>query len=156
MLTNHRIVDRDTWIGHRRALLEEEKALTRQRDALAAERRALPWVRIAKPYAFDTNDGPRTLEDLFDGRSQLIVNHFMMGPDWTEGCASCSFWADNYNGIGIHLEQRDVTLVTVARAPLAAINTYVERMGWITSPSCPPTAATSTWTSACRSARAPT
>lgn len=125
-----RIVDRATWLDARRALLADEKALTRQRDQLAARRRQLPWVRLDKDYTFDTNDGPRSLDDLFDGRSQLIVNHFMMGPDWTEGCASCSFWADHYNGITVHLEQRDVTFVTVARAPLDAINAYVERMGW--------------------------
>ncbi len=124
------IVDRPTWTRARKALLQREKALSRQRDQLAADRRALPWVHIDKTYTFITNDGPRTLDQLFNGRSQLIVNHFMMGPDWTEGCASCSFWADHYNGITIHLEQRDVTFVTVARAPLDAINAYVTRMGW--------------------------
>ncbi len=124
------IVDRTTWTRARQTLLEREKALTRQRDQLAADRRALPWVRLDKTYTFATNDGPRTLDELFDGRSQLIVNHFMMGPDWTEGCASCSFWADHYNGITVHLEQRDVTFVSIARAPLDAINAYVTRMGW--------------------------
>ena len=124
------IVDRETWLSASRELLEQEKALTRRRDELAAQRRKLPWVLIDKTYTFDTNDGPRTLADLFDGRTQLIVSHFMMGPDWDEGCPSCSFWADHYNGIDIHLAQRNVTFVTVARAPLAAINAYTHRMGW--------------------------
>lgn len=128
--TEPRIVDHATWLEDRRALLADEKALTRARDALAARRRELPWVRVDTTYTFDTNDGPRTLDELFAGRSQLIVNHFMMGPGWTEGCASCSFWADHYNGITVHLEQRDVTFVSVARAPLEALNAYVDRMGW--------------------------
>lgn len=129
-MTNARIADRDTWLAASRELLAEEKALTRQRDALTAKRRQLPRVRIDKPYQFDTNNGTKTLAELFDGRSQLIINHFMMGPDWTEGCPSCSFWADHYSGITIHLKQRDVSFVTVARAPLTAINAYKDRMGW--------------------------
>jgi len=129
-LTTPNVVDRDTWLSARRALLVQEKSLTRQRDELAAQRRALPWVRINQTYTFDTNQGRRTLEELFNGRSQLIINHFMMGPDWEEGCPSCSFWADHYNGIDVHLAQRDVTFVTVARAPLAAIDSYKKRMGW--------------------------
>lgn len=124
------VVGRDTWLTASRELLAEEKALTRARDALALKRRELPWVHVDKTYTFETADGPRTLSDLFEGRTQLIVNHFMMGPDWTEGCESCSFWADNYNGIVVHLNQRDVSFITVARTPLASLLAYQQRMGW--------------------------
>lgn len=124
------IADRQTWLEARRALLAEEKALTRQRDELSRQRRALPWVRIDADYRFDTEAGPRSLEELFDGRPQLVVYHFMYGPDWEEGCPSCSFWADGYDGIGVHLAHRDTTLVAVSRAPLADLLAYRDRMGW--------------------------
>lgn len=124
------VVDREAWLAARLGLLEAEKAMTRQLDELAAARRALPWVAIEKDYAFDTHDGSKTLGDLFAGRSQLALYHFMMGPEWDEGCPSCSFWADHYNGIDAHLAARDTTLVAVSRAPLAAIDAYRARMGW--------------------------
>jgi predicted dithiol-disulfide oxidoreductase (DUF899 family) len=124
------VVDRDTWLNARRSLLAEEKALTHQLDRLAEQRRAMPWVKIDKAYTFDTPDGEQSLEELFGDRSQLVVYHFMLGPDWDEGCPSCSFWADNFNGIDIHLANRDTTLLAVSRAPLDAINAYQARMGW--------------------------
>jgi len=124
------VVDRATWLEARLDLLGHEKELTRLRDELAAERRALPWVQITKLYTFDTPDGARTLPDLFDGRNQLLIYHFMMGPDWTEGCPTCSFWADNFDGIDVHLADRDTTFLAVSRAPLAAIEAYRARMGW--------------------------
>ena len=130
MSTNRSIADRDTWLAARHELLEAEKAATRHLDEVAEMRRALPWVRVDDGYTFDTHDGTKTLADLFDGRGQLVVYHFMMGPEWEEGCPSCSFWADNYNGIDVHLAARDTTLVAVSRAPLAAIDAYRSRMGW--------------------------
>jgi predicted dithiol-disulfide oxidoreductase (DUF899 family) len=111
-------------------LLAAEKELTHQRDALARRRMAMPWERVEKPYRFEGPSGARSLADLFDGRSQLIVYHFMLGPDWEEGCKSCSFWADNFNSIPIHLNHRDVTFTAVSRAPLARIEAYKTRMGW--------------------------
>jgi len=125
-----RIVDRATWLEARTELLDQEKELTRLRDEISRKRRAMPWVRIDKTYTFDTPDGARTLADLFDGRSQLLVYHFMMGPGWTEGCPTCSFWADNFEGIGVHLADRDATFLAISRAPLAAIQAYRSRMGW--------------------------
>jgi predicted dithiol-disulfide oxidoreductase (DUF899 family) len=125
-----RVASRDEWTRARLALLEREKAFTRDRDALSAARRALPWVRLAKPYRFDTPEGPRTLAELFAGRGQLVVYHFMFGPDWEEGCPSCSFWADTFEGIDVHLAHRDTTLVAVSRAPLAKLEAYRRRMGW--------------------------
>lgn len=124
------IVSRDEWIAARRALLRKEKAMTESQDALAAERRRLPMVKVDKPYVFDTLSGRRTLAELFDGRRQLMIYHFMMGPDWAEGCASCSFVADHIDGMTIHLEHRDVTLIAVSRAPLANIEAFRRRMGW--------------------------
>ena len=129
-MTGHPIVDRDSWLAARTALLAEEKALTRQRDALAAKRRALPWVRIDKDYVFDGPGGALTLADLFDGRSQLLVYHFMYGPDWQAGCPSCSFWADSFDRTIVHLNHRDVTMVAVSRAPLETLDAYRARMGW--------------------------
>jgi len=126
----HRIVSRDEWIVERRALLAREKELTRLRDRLAAERRALPWVRVEKNYVFDTPDGRRTLADLFDGRRQLLVQHFMFAPGWEQGCPSCSFMADHSDGMVAHLAHRDVTLVAVSRATLAEIEQFRRRMGW--------------------------
>jgi predicted dithiol-disulfide oxidoreductase (DUF899 family) len=125
-----RVVSRDEWLSARKALLAKEKAFTRQRDELSAERRELPWVRVEKAYAFDGPQGKETLADLFEGRSQLLVYHFMFGPDWQEGCPSCSFWADNYNGIVAHLNHRDVTLAAISRAPLERLEQYKKRMGW--------------------------
>ena len=124
------VVGRDQWLEERVKLLAAEKALTRQRDELSAARRELPWVEVTDAYHFDTVEGPRTLNELFDGRSQLIVYHFMFGPDWDEGCPSCSFWADNYNGTEAHLAARDTTLLAVSRAPLAKLMAYRDRMGW--------------------------
>ena len=130
MTRSPEIADRKTWLEARRVLLVEEKALTKQLDELANRRRALPWVRIDKTYTFDSTEGPRTLEELFEGRTQLIIYHFMMGPDWAEGCPSCSFWADNFNGIDVHLANRDTTFLAISRAPLDAIEAYRRRMGW--------------------------
>jgi predicted dithiol-disulfide oxidoreductase (DUF899 family) len=126
----HQIVSRDEWLAARKALLAKEKELTRQRDRLAAERRELPWVGVEKEYVFDAPGGKVTLADLFDGRSQLIIFHFMFGPEWEEGCPSCSLAADNIDGNVVHLAHRDVTLVVVSRAPLARIESFKKRMGW--------------------------
>jgi predicted dithiol-disulfide oxidoreductase (DUF899 family) len=124
------VASREEWLSARLELLQAEKELTRRRDELSRQRRALPWVRIDKAYEFDTTDGPCPLPDLFDGRSQLLVYHFMFGPDWDEGCPSCSFWADNFDGIGVHLAHRDVTFLAVSRAPLNRLMAYRSRMGW--------------------------
>lgn len=121
---------RRDWLRARLDLLEREKELTRLGDALAVERRALPWVPVDKTYTFDTEHGPRTLAELFDGRSQLIVYHFMFGPEWDEGCPSCSSIADHVDLPRVHLEHHDVTWVAVSRAPLATLLAYRERMGW--------------------------
>lgn len=126
----HTIVSQDEWLAARRALLAKEKEFTRARDRLSAERRALPWVKLGKAYVFDGPHGKETLADLFGGRSQLIVYHFMLGPGWEQGCPSCSFLADHFDGAAIHLAQRDVTLVVVSRAPFAEIEAYKKRMGW--------------------------
>jgi predicted dithiol-disulfide oxidoreductase (DUF899 family) len=128
---NHNpIVSRDEWLVVRKAHLAREKEFTRLRDQLSAERRALPWVKIEKNYVFDGPDGKETLADLFDGRSQLIVYHFMLGPEWEEGCKSCSFLADHIDSSVIHLAHRDVTLVVASRAPLPKIAAFKQRMGW--------------------------
>lgn len=124
------VVDREQWTAARLAHLEEEKAFTRQRDALSQKRRQLPWLEITEDYVFAGPDGETSLAEMFEGRSQLLVNHFMMGPDWEEGCPSCSFWADNYSGTEAHLAARDTTLVAISRAPLAEIEKYRTRMGW--------------------------
>jgi predicted dithiol-disulfide oxidoreductase (DUF899 family) len=126
----HNIVSRQQWTEARKAFLAKEKEFTRARDRLSAERRALPWVKVDKAYVFDTPEGKKTLAELFDGRSQLIVYHFMLGPDWEEGCPSCSFLADHFDGANIHLAQRDVTFVAISRAPLAEIEAFRRRMGW--------------------------
>ena len=126
----HRVVSRETWLKERKALLAREKELTHLRDQLATERRELPWVRIEKDYVFDTPDGKRTLADLFDGRGQLVIYHFMFHPDWKEGCPSCSFVVDHFDGALPHLAARDVTLTVVSRAPLAKIEPFKKRMGW--------------------------
>jgi predicted dithiol-disulfide oxidoreductase (DUF899 family) len=124
------VVSRAEWLAARLELLEKEKELTRARDEVNQRRRALPRVRVEKEYVFDTERGTRTLADLFDDRSQLIVYHFMFGPDETEGCPHCSFWADSYNGTAVHLEHRDTKFVLASRAPLLALHAYKKRMGW--------------------------
>ncbi|MFK7803505.1 MAG: DUF899 domain-containing protein [Anaerolineae bacterium] len=129
-MNNQKIVSREEWVAARTAYLAKEKEFTRQRDALSQERRELPWVQVDKDYAFDGPNGKESLAELFDGRSQLIVYHFMYGPDWKEGCPSCSFWADNYNGAIVHLNHRDITMLAVSRTSLANINAYKQRMGW--------------------------
>jgi predicted dithiol-disulfide oxidoreductase (DUF899 family) len=127
---DHGVVTPDEWLAARHSLLAKEKELTRARDELAAMRRALPWERVSKTYEFDTEDGPRTLAELFDGRSQLVVYHFMFGPEWTEGCPSCSFWTDSWDGTQVHLAHRDVAFVMASRAPLQTLLGYRKRMGW--------------------------
>ena len=127
---NHPVVTSDRWINERKALLRGEKELMRLHDQVASERRALPWVRIDKEYIFDTPVGRRTLAELFDGRSQLMVQHFMLGPGWEQGCKSCSYMADHTDGMTIHLEHRDITFVAVSRAPMAEIERFHARMGW--------------------------
>ncbi|KDD59998.1 PF05988 family protein [Bordetella bronchiseptica OSU553] len=129
-MEGHEVVSRQAWLERRRALLAREKAQTRLRDELAAQRRALPWVRVDKPYVFETARGRRTLADLFDGRSQLIVKHFMLGPGWGEGCVGCSFEVDHVEGALLHLRHHDVGYVAVSRAPLAEIEAFKRRMGW--------------------------
>ncbi|MFN0194863.1 MAG: DUF899 family protein, partial [Aestuariivirga sp.] len=111
------IATRNDWLEARKSLLAKEKEFTKARDALSASRRTLPWVKVETPYSFETPSGRETLSDLFAGKSQLIVYHFMYGPTWEQGCKSCSFWADNYNGIDVHLAQRDASLVAVSTAP---------------------------------------
>jgi predicted dithiol-disulfide oxidoreductase (DUF899 family) len=130
--SNHlpRIASRQEWLAERKALLAEEKAVTHAKDALAQKRRELPWVKIEKDYVFDTPGGRKTLAELFDGRSQLIVYHFMFGPEWKEGCPSCSMVADGFDGVTPHLSQRDVTLTAISRAPLAQIEAFKKRLGW--------------------------
>ena len=129
-MATHLTGTRDEWLAARLELLRDEKALTRQSDAIAARRQALPWVRVDKDYRFDTEAGPATLADLFQGRSQLLVYHFMFGPDYQAGCPSCSAIADGFGGSVIHLANHDVTLTAVSRAPLAKLQAYKQRMGW--------------------------
>ena len=129
-LDNHPIVDADEWRQARLAFLDEEKAFTRQRDALSAARRDLPWLEITDDYRFASPDGEVTLLDLFGDHDQLLLYHFMMGPDWQEGCPSCSFWADNYNGTQIHLAHRDTAFAAVSRTSVDNIEAYRKRMGW--------------------------
>lgn len=126
----HAVVSRDQWIVERKKLLAREKALTLLRDEIARERRALSWVQVDKDYVFDTLEGKRSLADLFDGRRQLVVQHFMFGPGWEQGCASCSFMADHADGMRVHLAHRDATFVAVSRAALADIEPFRQRMGW--------------------------
>jgi predicted dithiol-disulfide oxidoreductase (DUF899 family) len=124
------VVSEAEWLVARKDLLTREKEFNRQRDALSAARRQLPMVKIDKNYVFEGPDGKETLADLFDGRSQLIVYHFMFGPDWEEGCKSCSYLADHFDGANWHLPQRDVTFVVISRAPLSKLESYKKRMGW--------------------------
>jgi predicted dithiol-disulfide oxidoreductase (DUF899 family) len=126
----HAIVSQDEWLAARKVLLAKEKEFSKARDQLSAARRALPWVKVAKSYVFDGPAGKETLADLFGANSQLLVYHFMLGPGWVQGCPSCSFLADHFDGAVAHLAQRDVTLVVVSRAPLAEIEAYKKRMGW--------------------------
>jgi predicted dithiol-disulfide oxidoreductase (DUF899 family) len=129
-ITNHPVVSHEQWVTERKRLLAREKELTHLRDQIARERRALPWVRIDKVYTFEAPAGARTLVDLFEGRRQLIVQHFMLGPGWEEGCPSCSFMADHTDGMTVHLAHRDLTFVAISRAPLAEIERFRQRMGW--------------------------
>jgi predicted dithiol-disulfide oxidoreductase (DUF899 family) len=129
-VNHHPVVNRDQWLAQRKALLDQEKALSRQTDELARQRRALPWVRVDQAYVFDTPQGRRTLAELFEGRSQLLVQHFMFGPGWEQGCPSCSFMADHLDGMRPHLAQRDLAVCVVSRAPLDQIQRFQQRMGW--------------------------
>lgn len=126
----HRIVSEQEWLAERRAYLEKEKQFTRLRDELSRERRELPWVKVGKHYLFEGTHGRETLAGLFDGRSQLIVYHFMLAPGWPEGCPNCSFLADHFDGALPHLAQRDVTMLAISRAPIAEIAAFKQRMGW--------------------------
>jgi predicted dithiol-disulfide oxidoreductase (DUF899 family) len=130
MIENPKIVSRDEWLAARKNLLAKEKQLTRERDALAAERRQLPWVKVENDYVFAGPNGNVTLADLFAGKSQLIIYHFMFGPEWNEGCPSCSFNMDHTDGALVHLAQRDVSFVAISRAPYPKIAAFKKRMGW--------------------------
>ena len=130
MVENHKVVPHGEWIEARQQFLAKEKEFTRVRDQVSQRRRDLPWERVDKEYVFDGPNGKETLSDLFAGRSQLIVYHFMFGPDWEAGCPHCSFWADNFDGIIVHLNQRDATMIAVSRAPSNKLATYKKRMGW--------------------------
>ena len=129
-MTAHPTGTREEWLAARTALLEREKELTRRSDELARERQALPWVPLEKEYVFESATGPRTLADLFDGRSQLMIYHFMYGPDWDEGCVSCSVSADHFDGPAVHLANHDVSFAAVSRAPIGTLDAYKRRMGW--------------------------
>ena len=129
-MQQHNIVSRNEWLAARKTHLAREKELTHLRDAVSAERRALPWMKVEKTYLFDSSTGPKSLDDLFGNKSQLIINHFMLAPGWKEGCVGCSFGADHVEGTLVHLAQRDVAYVAVSRAPLAEIEAYKQRMGW--------------------------
>ncbi len=129
-IKNHSVVSHEEWLAARTAFLAKEKEFTRLRDELSRQRRELPWERVDKQYVFDRPNGKKTLVELFENRSQLIVYHFMFPPDWEEGCLHCSFWADNFNGIDIHLNHRDVAFIAISRAPLTKIEPFKQRMGW--------------------------
>src|ERR1700734_1306218 len=126
----NQVVSRDDWLKARVALLKEEKELTRRSDELARRRQQLPWVRVDKDYVFNTEKGEQTLRDLFAGRSQLLVYHFMFGPDYKAGCPSCSSIADGFNGIVVHLQNHDIAFSAVSRAPFEKLQGYKQRMGW--------------------------
>jgi predicted dithiol-disulfide oxidoreductase (DUF899 family) len=128
--TMQKIVSREEWLAARKEFLAKEKTFTRLRDRLSAERRDLPWVKLDKPYHFVAADGERTLGDLFEGKSQLIIHHFMFGPTWEQGCPSCSFWADGFDGIIVHLNNRDVAMAAVSCAPIERLQSFRKRMGW--------------------------
>ena len=127
---NHKVVSQNEWLEARKHFLIQEKEFTRLRDQLSRQRRELPWVEVDKEYIFHGPKGKETLSELFDGRSQLIVYHFMFGLDWEAGCPHCSFWADNFNSIIVHLNHRDVTMVAVSRAPWQKLEAFKKRMGW--------------------------
>jgi predicted dithiol-disulfide oxidoreductase (DUF899 family) len=129
-VTKLKVGTREEWLAARVALLENEKELTRRSDELARQRQELPWVRIEKEYSFESDEGTKALPQLFDGRSQLLVFHFMLGPQDTEGCPGCSFMADHLDGAVVHLNHRDVTFLAASRAPLEKLNAYKRRMGW--------------------------
>jgi predicted dithiol-disulfide oxidoreductase (DUF899 family) len=129
-MIDHEVGTREEWLRARKALLEREKELTRRSDELARQRRELPWVRVEKEYTFETDEGEKTLAELFDGRSQLLVYHFMFGPKYTAGCPTCSAGADTFDGAVVHLEARDVTFLCASRAPLSELQAYKRRMGW--------------------------
>src|ERR1700674_406956 len=129
-IQGHEVVSPNEWIASRKELLRKEKEFTKLRDELSRQRRELPWEKVDKQYVFDGPNGKETLAELFENRGQLIVYHFMFPSDWDEGCLHCSFWADNFNGIGVHLNHRDVTFVAISRAPLAKIEPFKKRMGW--------------------------
>jgi predicted dithiol-disulfide oxidoreductase (DUF899 family) len=129
-MTTHQVVSKGEWVEARKRLLAKEKEFTRLREQLSAERRVLPWTRIDKDYTFDGPNGRETLAQLFGDRSQLVVYHFMFAPEWEVGCKSCSFWADNFNGITAHLRQRDVAFAAISRAPLAKLQAFAKRLGW--------------------------
>ena len=129
-MDEHTVVSAEEWVIARRALLEREKEFTRLREELARQRRDLPWEEVTKEYFFEGPDGTRSLSQLFDGRSQLIVYHFVFPPDWDEGCPHCSFWADSFDGTTAHLNARDVTMVAISRAPQPKLAAYAKRMGW--------------------------
>lgn len=130
ILDKHKVVSEREWIEARKELLKKEKEFTVLRDQLSQQRRDLPWVQVNKEYVFDGPNGKQTLSQLFDGRSQLIVYHFMYDPTWDAPCPSCSFWADNFNDIIVHLNQRDVTMIAISKAPYSKIDAYKKRLGW--------------------------
>jgi len=129
-LNKHKVVSPNEWLEARKKLLVQEKECTRFRDQLSQQRRELPWVKVETEYVFEGPNGKETLADLFEGRSQLVVYHFMFAPEWEEGCPSCSFWADNFNPNVIHLNHRDVTFAAISRAPIEKLNAFKKRMGW--------------------------
>ena len=130
VVNQQKVVSHDEWVTARKQFLAKEKEFTRQRDELSRQRRELPWERVEKPYEFQGPQGKLTLADLFDGRSQLVIYHFMLGPGWAEGCPSCSYISDHFDGMAVHLANRDVTLVVVSHAPIAEIEAFKKRMGW--------------------------
>jgi predicted dithiol-disulfide oxidoreductase (DUF899 family) len=129
-LNKHKVASVNDWLEARKKLLLQERQFTHLRDQLSRQRREMPWVKVEKDYVFDGPAGKTKLAELFEGRSQLVVYHFMFAPDWEEGCPSCSFWADNFNAIGIHLNHRDVTMIAISRAPLEKLEVFKHRMGW--------------------------
>lgn len=130
MTTSHEIKSKDDWTAARKALLTKEKELTKLRDEVASLRRALPWRRVETAYSFASKDGARSLAELFDGKNQLLVYHFMFGPDWEEGCPSCSFWADHFDAMRPHLAARDTAFAVISSGPVKSLGAYAERMGW--------------------------
>ena len=129
-LSKPKVASLNEWLEARKQFLIREKEFTRLRDQLCKQRRELPWVKVEKNYVFDGPGGKIPMAELFEGRSQLVVYHFMFAPDWNEGCPSCSFWADNFNVIGIHLNHRDVTMIAISRAPWEKLEAFKRRMGW--------------------------